>query len=329
MTELAPDCIDVVGQVVRQLNHEGLLDHFQLMGGIGSAALRHPGTIIKPDDELLIAGPDFLDDNPDLGLRRQNGTKRDLDALVLSSDESYVDEVTAVVREAVTDEAGNELIDVSVFGLHEAAHLEHQRQHPFGISALKAWVSDRYVQPDGTMLKGLTPFEVSLPAETVRSWTLDIDGQYFPIFSPAGAVLNYATRSISGLRPKDRDKVQAMALQLREKWPESREWINDGPGKSQLELARIFQTLRWWRPGEEPRTLSVGGLFEVASGSAPALAQDEAFVLKDADWDTQRRALKLALFKSRLLGKWESNESVVRIYQQHFEPHLDKIIKNK
>lgn len=315
------NCIEIVTPLISELNGRGLLDNFQLMGGIGSAVLKHLGTEILPEEQLIVASPDFCEGNVDLCPTRPNGTMRDLDALVLSDDPDYVAEV-----EAVTEDFVGGALEVSVFGLRKAAYLQRQKERPFGMVSLKAWLSDRYMEDDGTMLKALTPFAVTLPVESMESWTAKIGDNYYPVMNPGVSLLNYATRSISGLRPKDADKVEAMAAHVGTKWPGVKEWIHDGPGESQAELANIFHTLRWGREGNRR---SIGGVIDLVATTVPALRDNEAFMFKDADERTQRRVLQLAVGKARLLGTTESNPTIVMLFQKFAEKHLDTVTKNQ
>lgn len=319
------NCIDVVSPLVSELYDRGLED-FQIMGGIGSAVLKHAGTEILPDEQLIVAASDFMDSNADLCLRRKDGTLRDLDMLVLSDDPAYITEVEEVAGKVIEDQ-----LEISIFGLRDGGHLEDQRAHPFGMVSLKAWVSDRYVDQDDQVFKALTPFAVPVPQEAMESWTALIGGKVFPVMNPAAALASYLTRSISGLRPKDYAKVQAMAAQVADKWPGAAEWLTDGPGQSQMALASIFQTLRrdnMWNSTAK-RVVELPGIARISAGDVRALTEHEAFIFKDADEQTQKRVLKLAIFKARLLGTTESNPFIVTMFQKFAEKKLDTVTKNK
>ncbi len=325
MSETAQrNCIDIVKPVISELSTLGLLDGFQLMGGIGSAALKHKETVIFPDERRVVTAPSFLIDNPDIARYRPEGTLRDLDAVVLTSQPSRVNAVEAVAKHEVKD-----ALEVSVFGLRKAEHLRHQAEHPFGIKALKTFVSERYEDEAGNLIKALFPFAVPLPAEALEPWTAEIDGHEFPIMNPAGAVVNYLTRSISGLRPKDAQKVQSVMAHVAKVWPESVEWIVDGPGRSQMELASILQTLR--RSNSWPhskRHLQIGGVLRVPGGKLRDLHEDPGFMLHDKNETVQEAAIALATLKARGLGMFESSPWIVKLYQQFVERHMGTITKN-
>jgi hypothetical protein len=330
------NCIDIVRPFNNALHERALVSaegeavRVQLMGGIGSAALKHPGTVILLDERRIVTAGSFLTDKSsrrDLNPNRPppNGTLRDMDALVLSDDPKIVDEVEAIAEETIGDQ-----LEISIFPLRPGSHLAEQVAEPFGIKALKTFVSDRYVREDGGMDKALFPFAVEIEPEVLENWELEIGDDVFPVANPASAILNYLTRSISGLRHKDHDKVQDMAGHIFPKSPELVEWMVDGPGRSHMELAGIFQTFR--RANSWPmakRTLDVGGALEIRAGSVRALREHDAFMLADAEPNVQDAALLLALLKSRGLGIGESNEDIVRIFQKVVEGRIGTITKNK
>lgn len=322
--ETEPNCIDIVRPFVARLEDNPSLPGVQLMGGIGSAALKHEGTVILPDERRIVTTDAFLRESPDLGRYRQNGTLRDMDALVLSDDESQVAAIEKIAEEEIGDG-----LDISVFRLVSGSQLDEQRAAPFGAQALKTFVSDRYVREDGGLDKALFPFAVPIDSEIMDSWTLEVDAQEYKVMNPAVAILNYLTRSISGLRPKDYDKVQDMAKLVFGKSPELADWAVDGPGRSHMEFAGILQTLR--RSNTFPRSkriLSVGGALEIRAGSVRSLRDHEAFMMHDADGQVQDAVLLMAVLKARGLGIGESNEDVVRVFQKFVEGRIGSITKN-
>lgn len=324
------NCIEIIHPVMAALDAQGI-DGVQIMGGIGSAALSHPDTVIIPDEKRIVTSDDFLQNgkgelNPHLTRIRSNGTLRDLDVLLLSCDPDYVEQTKRLVEEQIDGQ-----LETSVFPLHDGRELEERVESPFSFKSIASFVTDRYVMEDGKMVKALAPlFAVDIDPDTVRPWEVEVDGEEYPVVNPATAIVNYLTRSMTGLRPKDFDKVQEMARQVFGKSPEMVEYVIDGPLKSQMELAGIFQTLRWsnsWP--QSKRTLDVGGILQIKSGSINGLREHEAFLLRDADDDTQLRVLTLAIIKSRVVGTGESFEKIVELYQRFAENPLDFIAKNK
>ena len=323
------NCLDIVRPFIEELQTQETPE-VQIMGGVGSAALKHAGTVILPEEKRIVTSKDFLRDsagrpNQDLSIRRANGTLRDLDALVLSEKQADIDHVETIARQTINDR-----LDISIFGLRDGDYLEKQLQNPLGFTAARAFLSDRYVQNDGQIIKALFPFGVSMDKEVLEGWDLQVGDETYPVLNPAVAVLNYLTRSISGLRRKDFDKVQSMAGHVFTKSPELLDWTVDGPGQSHLELAGVLQTLRRsnsWPPRK--KTLKIGDAFEVKSDSIRALREHPAFLLRESESEVQNFTLFWSATKSRGLGIGESSEKLVEIYQKFAEKHFDFITKNK
>ncbi len=179
------------------------------------------------------------------------------------------------------------------------------------------------------MEKALFPFAVPLDREVLEDWKLEIGGEEFIVTNPASAILNYLTRSVSGLRGvKDGPKVQEMASQIFGKSPELAEWCVDGPGQSQMELAAILQTVR--RANSLPhskRTLDVGPL-RIKAGSVRTLMDHESFMIPDADSNVRDAVMAWTIAKSRLLGYGESQKWAITLYQKYFESLFDGITHN-
>lgn len=334
MTEVAgPNCIDIAVSFRDELARHPDLPDVHIMGGIGSAALQHPDTVILLDERRIIAPADFLTDTESaagiaaqeaLATIRPEGTKRDLDLMVKSADPEHEAQVKSIAIATVQD-----LLEVSSFGYHDAAELEEQRRNPLGFFALRTFVSDRFLHEDGSMEKALFPFAVPLDGEVLENWTLEIGGQEFMVSNPASTVLNYLTRSISGIRGvKDGGKVREMAAQIFDKAPELIEWCIDGPGQSQMELAAMLQTVR--RANSLPyskRTLDVGPL-RIKAGSVRALMDHEAFMIPDAEQDVKDAIMAWSIAKSRLLGYGESQKWAITLYQKYFESIFQGITHN-
>jgi len=317
------NCIEIITPFITELHSRGLLEHVQLMGGVGSAALKHPGTVILLDEQRIATTADFVIDNPDLSDYRPNQTKRDVDTLVTSSDPVVVEAVKNVAEEVI-----GESLEREIFPFKSGDYLDGQLAHPLSWQSVKTVTSDRY-ETEGGLVKALFPFSVPLPAEAVSGWKLEVGEFEYPVLNPAAAIANYLTRSISGLRAKDFDKVQEMARQVFGKAPEMAEWIVDGPGRSQLELAAILQTLRHGNKKDERGILDVGGAIQIAAGGVKKLVESEAFMLKGASTPVQKSLLRLAVIKSRGLGFFESNALIVKLFQKYAEKHAHTFTKNE
>lgn len=318
--ETVENCIDIVRPFRDELDKAGLLEGVQFIGGVGSAALVHEASLILPDEAMVVAPADLY-----LPSKRDDGNKRDMDILVLSTDEGRVKEIEGMAKDAV-----DRKLHVSVFGLRQAGYVKKQLRHPvFGWKAFKTFVSDRYVGEDGSMDKVVFPFGVPMDPESMQSYHLQVGDLVVPIASPPAALMNYSTRSISGLRPKDERKVQQMATNIFAKVPDYTDWIETGPGASQVKLAQALHSLRGPSSFEKAQALILGGAVKIDPVPIRALMRHETFLLRDRNAGTQQKALAWARIKSAGLGKAESYDEVVRLYQKWAERLFGSISKNK
>ncbi|HVV66576.1 MAG TPA: hypothetical protein VHB72_00700 [Candidatus Saccharimonadales bacterium] len=310
------NCIDIVKPFRDGLAAEDLLDSVQFIGGIGTAALAQEATIILPEEKRIVAPADLY-----LSRLRPDGNVRDVDSLVLSSDESLIAQVDTIAEETVGAQLEN-----STFGFRDAMHLQAQRENPFGFSAWKTFVGDRYAWPSGEVDKGLFPFSVPMHPDSLESWHLEIGDEEYPVANPATSILNYLTRSISGLRPKDAVKIQGVAANIFGKAPELIDWTLDGPGQSQLELGKVLHTLR--EPANHAGILVVGGAIELHPLPIRSLMDHPAFMLHEYDTRTQEHILAISKVKAMALHEAESQEAIVTLFQRYAERMLGTIIKN-
>jgi len=308
----------------------------QIIGGVNTVALVNPDTVIDTKRKEVIAPESLFLPNI-----RDDGTLRDLDVLVLSSEASYVSYVSRKVDEAI----GKDL-DGSVFGIRPESVLHSQIKNAFGVAALKTFLSDRYyvsnetksfMSPDsapicGTdngyqygIVKSLFPFAAPIHPESLETWTLKVGEIDIPIPNPAMSIINYTNRSISGLRPKDRLKVENMAAIVFEKAPELREWAIKGPGSDQFKLGTIIRSLNPNRPAVNlfgtdyyDRTLTIS-----------ELAEHETFMLKELGHEQKCRIVGLAALKAQSLSFFESNPTIVTVFQKFLERNLDSIVNNR
>jgi hypothetical protein len=258
-----------------------------------------------------------------IGQYRPDGNKRDVDILALTTDKASIRSIEQAAKRTIGDE-----LELSVFGMHRLARLRQQQAHPLRTLG-RIWLADRYVTEEAgeitALTKALYPFAVDVPLETLETWQLTVgNGDPMPVPHPGTVILNYLTRSVSGLRPKDAAKVDALTANVLSKAPELAAWIQDGPGHSQIELARILQTLRRGF-GAEPLivgdkiTVTPYSLRELArhpgqlEGRRPALAAVARFVSRA---------------KARGLHSIESQRRVVTFFQRYVERHAGGVITN-
>lgn len=315
------NCIDIVAPYARAVTAEGM-PPVQFLGGVGSVALRDEATVIHFDEDRIIAPSGLW-----LPQYRDEGTLRDVETLVLSSDSADAEKVQACAEEYI----GSQLV-IETCPVLDIARVHRQQEAPFGREALMTFLGDRYADPaqgaDAPMIKALFPFAAPIQPDVLRTTTLEIDGTdiTMPVPSVGTNILNYLTRSISGARPKDADKLEEMGQAIFAKAPEVVDWIIDGPGKEQFELARVLHTLRESR--RNPKSLTVGGKLVVGSYDHTSLAEHPAFLLRDADETTQRRAIALARLKSRGLHTGENMQFLTGPFQKYVEPRIKGILHN-
>lgn len=305
--------LDIIRPFVQRIETQ---PDVQIMGGLGSAALALGEVELSFDRKEVYAPKDF-----NLSAFRPDGTLRDVDVLVLSSDPSRIGEVSAELKETV----GNEL-ERSVFGIRPRQALEAQIQDPLGFRAFRTFVSDRYDLGDGELVKALFPFWVPLHQESLETWSLLIgDEPAIPIPHPGATIANYTNRSISGVRPKDATKVAAIVANVFAKAPELKEWLVDGNGASQLELSALIASLSKDRRAIE----AVFHDIPFPAYSHDALIEHEAFIPRElTSRRTKQQIIATAAFKAEGLHFFESNKHVVSAWQRFAEKRAQAIVKN-
>lgn len=313
-------CIEISEPYFEALQYKQV-DHVQIMGGVGSAALVDPDLFIDDATQTLIPMA-----NIDLPQFRPGGSKRDLDVLVLSTDQEVIDNEEALARDLI----GNELV-LSFFGLLKTGVLHQQTSRPLRSTA-RTFLADRYV--NGNQLggieqaqKALYPFSVQIDPSAFETWHLQYNGISIPVPHPGTTVLNYLTRSISGLRTKDVSKVTEVADNILGKSPEIKEWMIDGPGQGMLHFARILHGLR--EPRHSPRTLDVGEHLTITPATPEEIEAATNPLLHGASDRERRMSIAMARVKARTIHAAESNQALVDFFQNRLEHRVDGIVKNK
>ncbi len=318
------NCIDIVKPYVEAIGCKDM-PRVQLLGGVGSVALLNEATVIKADEKRIVAPASIS-----LSNYRDDGNQRDIETLVLSSNQEHTKQVEACAKQTM----GDKLI-IEVFGFGDIRRVGELKARPFGFKALNSWVSDRYMEVGAdwatdstTPLRMLFPFSAPIPIDALETWTLEIgDDLEIPVPSPGAVIINYLIRSISGLRDKDSRKIEQMGAAIFKKSPEQVDWIIDGPGRSQFEIARLLHTLR--EPKQDPKVLTIGEKLAVCALQSGQILEHPAFMLNDEDRRTQQTAIRLAAAKSRALHRAESVSFLVTAFQKYVEPRVGSIIHNK
>lgn len=307
--------LDIVRPFAAAISNEA---DVQIMGGISIFALEHPLTEINTDKKEIYAPKGLYQSS-----YRENGSLRDVDAFVISSDADRISYIESILEETVGDD-----LERAVFGIHPHEDLHDQLAHPMGKRVMRMFASDRYeVSPDvtGVYVKSLFPFAVPIEPETLEPWQLITDDYTLPVPHPGTTITNYMTRSISGVRHKDLPKMTKVTTSILEQAPEIREWLLDGPGKSQIELATLIASLH--TPGQRNIPLLDG--IKVDTFSQKELREHERFMLKDMLTFEKMALVSLISFKARRLKWFESQDLIVEFWQNHLEKHAQSIVKNK
>ncbi len=299
----------------------------QIMGGNGSAALTSAKTEIDLDTGVIYAPEDC-----NLSVIRENGTLRDVDVLVKSVDEGVIEEVDSILEETVGDR-----LKRSVFGLKPLIDMDEQLRRPVHSTAF-VQLGDRYVEGEvdengifriDVGYKSLFPFSAEISDEVLETFLLFTGnaGMATPTSHPGATILNYVSRSISGVRPKDTEKLIKIVDNLLPRYPELKDWIIDGPGKENFELARVLHTLRI--SGRSPKTLHLGNNLDIVPYSLGELQEHDLFMASNLSERAQKRVIRAAHAKSRLIHFGESQQWIVKWWQEVAEERIKGIVHNE
>ncbi len=164
---------------------------YSVVGGLGLHAVTNAAEIDWDNHVVYLPGGVCL---PCL---RENGTVRDLDTLVQSTDKVVV---KGCQRE-MTDAIGDKLV-ISTFGLNP---YKKNRRGIFD------FVGDRYIDDEGRLYWRLGGIETEIPSSSLDQWLVKKDGETVcAILNPIAQLGAYGCRSITGWRPKDTEKVEEL-----------------------------------------------------------------------------------------------------------------------
>lgn len=319
------NCVDVIRPFVIEAEKRQI--PVQILGGLGAAAVLEPLTHYDTDAREIIVPNDGLF----IPRQRENGSPRDMDVLVLSTDKHLIEETESVAAETVADR-----LEVNVFGLHQDDELNAFKLRPFSWRAVKGALSDRYVigpELNGAgYYKAVFPFGVVASSDTLETWQLvNGDEPRVPVPHPAMMVLNNTTRSIAGMRKKYDGKAVAMTDNMLSQNPELVDWMIDGPGMSHLALAGALRSLGWKKVVSDVRPLSLSKQrnITIKPPVPEALVDDPTFLLKDAPKGIQKRVLALARLKSAgFVGPVERH--LQDFWERHnLESHFKNTVRNR
>lgn len=136
-----------------------------------------------------------------LSNRRENGTLRDLDMFIPTTDVSHVKSSSRKINECL---GGS--VSVSMF-----------RLRPYGEnkSGFADFLGGRYIQelPNGDkrLFWRLSGIQTEIPMQALEPWQVLHNGErIFDMIGPVAQLGAYINRSITGVRPKDTEKVTTL-----------------------------------------------------------------------------------------------------------------------
>ena len=265
---IQPTCFEAirdVDQAIREsLRHN--VPYFML-GGIATAPLAEPNSFIDPDENQI-----FTTDSGDIPTIRDGGTKRDIDILV----GDVLDVDTARKVKASVEAAVEDALEVSVFGfgVHEPMISPVRAAKMAGTG----WTSRRTIDSGGVIRLELFPLIREIDTAIFEPWTLITPNQdKVSVMHPAVHVLNYATRSISGVRNKDREKLAKASKQVFE----NDRFVDDLNDGKLTALTEFSVMLDWLRQGKLKPDSPY--LRPEATATDLAIARAKAVLLRQAE----------------------------------------------
>ncbi len=188
---------DVYQTLTQEGLHTGMAYNevpYGVLGGIAAHAAMH-GEIDWRERSIT------LPSRCELPRVRENGTLRDIDLLVHSHREEDV-----IDGKRITEDVLEGKLSVSVFGL----------RHTSGARRPWDFVSHQSVDDQGKRWSQLDTIHTPLPTHWFESWLVrDACGRpVFATYSPIVIEAGYWMRSITGIRHKDAEKVEALHSRL-------------------------------------------------------------------------------------------------------------------
>ena len=313
--QFGANSMEIIDPFSRRIETDG---DVQVIGGVSISAMAHPDAYFDIQQREITVPDDFS-----LPSRRPDGSLRDIDVLVNSADQARVQQVETDLRETI----GNKL-EHSVFSILPNRLLERQRANPFGMVALRTLLSNRYEASAGasTYIKSLFPFSATIDPESMETWTLVVgDQQRVPVPHPGTTLLNYMTRSVSGIRPRDKDKLTAAASNTFNHAPEIKDWLVDGPGRSQLELAKVLASLN---VSAGKQITLVDGI-DISTYSHNQIVEHDTFMVPELTPNERQLAIGLATIKAYAVTRLESSPRMISLFHHFLERHASIFTKNR
>lgn len=280
-----------------------------MLGGLGMAALTHP-RVQFDEANKVIAVPDLY-----IPSVRPDGTLRDVDLMVATTDTNRTLEVEAGLRATLQGK-----LSLAVCNIANGQSITRDTKHPFSPrTAVKGFTSNRYTHPDipGQHVRYIFPFMAPLDNAHFEQWQVEVADVKLclPVPPPASVLTNYLVRSVIGRRPADDEKVKAAAYMLHMRTREQTSWLYDGPGKDQLELSLVLNSIR----NAARETVELLPLDERRLYSHEDLIHHEFFAPTSLSDLERRQLLATSCGKAALTFFFESNPEMKAWYRDHVE----------
>lgn len=175
------------------------MPEYRVVGGVAAQAIIQADAVDWGGRTIELASDTYLSS------RRANGTLRDVDMVVVSTDEIDIRET----RDRMDSLLGDDL-EISVFGLRQKISSKKPRRPNFDC------VSHRLKDESGQYYIEIDDIVTPLPSNWYDPWTVySHDGQpVFTTVSPVAIEAGYKMRSISGVRPRDVAKLGTLREKL-------------------------------------------------------------------------------------------------------------------
>lgn len=185
--------------------HDALIGRgfgYATVGGLVTDALLMPTTRIDNDARMIVVDSDSV-----IPTLRPNGTVKDIDLLAFTANHSAVKEGLDAVSDVVAQNYPRTSVSLSGYDTgHHEGHFQ--------------FVTRTVYQNDATVALSMGAIRQEIPRWHLEdSWSLWYGDAYMNILHPAAHLASYKVRSITGVRPKDADKVRALQARLQDELP--------------------------------------------------------------------------------------------------------------
>jgi hypothetical protein len=282
-----------------------------LFGGVGMHALLDPRTQILWDEKQIIPPPDIFQDSVRRDSSGNPTTVRDMDLFVVGADTAIIDNTERAAAEILGSRMRVDAFGLNVLG--DAWKGGDSRKLAKFMAHIKAFTCDRMIDvdgdigPAGAMYKGIYPIFSRLAEGTLEPWSLVLPNErgIIHVPSPHEIILNYLTRSVGGLRPKDAEKVHELAMRL---YPDGNySALRESGGGHLYNLAASLGKLA--HIGDKNQRDEDPVTHEIMKGWHVVTSEDTVRDLMVSGWN--RTDLKILRRKAQVVHWGESHQKIV------------------